>query len=168
MKQKLETLKQKIGAETSREQVSTEERNTQLRAATALLTLVGFLTPWVTLDGYAGAMSGSDLIKYALLNPERASLFQVSWMGTIALLTMPLATLAATLYGFYRSLTGDPSLGAHLGAATAPILMLVLAGSILSSEAARFFGMPLPGFGVAAVIITQGGLFVERLTEADK
>ena len=120
MKEKLERIGRRIGVEDDGESVSSDERNTQLRAATALLTLVGFLMPWVTLDGYADAMSGSDLIAYAFLNPERASLFQVSWTGTLALLMMPIAALTATIYGFYRSLKGDPSLGAHLAAAAAP------------------------------------------------
>ena len=167
MKEKLDNIRQKISTEGSGYKATTAEQNTHIRAIAILITLVGFLLPWITLDGYAGSFSGSELIAYAFISPERASLFSVSKMGTLTLLAVPITTLSITIYGLYQSMKGEPSLGAHLAAVLAPISMLILTGGIVSTEWPRMFGMPLPGIGIIVIIITQGGLFTERLTEGD-
>ena len=119
------------------------DNQTMMRSAVSLIALVGFLLPWVTLDGHGSTMTGSEAIAYAFTNPERATIFSVSPQGALALWFSPVMTAAAVLYWFIRLTQGRHSLASHMLGTTLPIIMVLTTGAIASSDGFRLAGIPL-------------------------
>lgn len=141
------------------------DNQTIMRSVVGLIALGGFLLPWVTLDGHGSALTGSEAIAYALTSPERGALFGASKMGALCLLLVPPVTLGAVLHGLIQTVRGGSSLGSHLAGVLLPIMMVLLIGTIASSDGIRVAGIPLPGLGAAITAIMQGILFVDALVE---
>ena len=137
----------------------------QMRAAVGLIALAGMLLPWIKLDGYSEAMNGGELIAYALTSPERASIFSASKLGATAVLLLPVLSLAANIYGFFRLMQGRHSLGAHLSGTLCPLGMVVLAGTVASSDGPSLLGITIPGIGVIVTMLAQGTLFIDAMVE---
>ena len=142
-------------------------RNARIRGTIAIIALTGMLLPWLRLDGYSEAMSAAELIAYAFTSPERGSLFGVSMMGALAILLTPVVVMTAGVLGFFQAITGGRSLGANLVGALAPLAMLMLAHSIVSSDGWEVVGIPLPGFGLMLTVAAQGTLFIHAMREGD-
>ena len=140
----------------------------QVRTAIALSALAGMLLPWMRLDGYNEAMNAADLIAYAFTSPERATIFGISKLGAIAILFTPSIVLAASTYGLFRVISGRPHPTSHIIGALAPLGMLMLAGSIASSDGWNIAGMALPGFGLIVTVVAQGILFIDTMMEGKK
>ena len=136
-----------------------------MRCMVSLIALAGFLLPWMMLDGHSSNMSGSAAIAYAFTSPERATLFGTSLLGATALLLVPAATGVCVLYGLVRLIQGRHSMASHLMGAMFPILMVLVTGTIASSDGFRIAGIPLPGIGIIITTITQGILFLDALVE---
>ena len=139
------------------------DRATLTRTMLILAALAGMLFPWLKLDGYPGAMTGADLVAYALTSPERASIFSVSKLATTAVLLVPTLSLAAAVYGFFRIIQEGRALGAHLAGAALPIIMVLLYGPIASSDGPALGAVTIPGAGVFVTMTAQAALFVEAL-----
>ena len=170
MKEKTEQLRNGTGR--IREKVEEKLREdpsfdpaTAGRTALGLIALAAMLLPWIKLDGYQDAMNGAELIAYAFTSPERASLFQVSKIGTLAVLLAPPIVLAANVYGLIRLIQGEQRLAPHLCGAVLPLGMTLLAGAIASSDGMRLAGIPIPGWGIIVTILAQGILFLDAMME---
>ena len=141
------------------------DSQTIMRSTVALIALAGFLLPWIRLDGHNDPMTGSEIIAYAFTSPERATIFSTSLPSSMALLMIPPVTAIAVLYGMVRLIQGGHSLGSHLLGAALPLVMVLSTGAIASSDGFRIGGIPLPGIGIIATVITQGILFLDALVE---
>ena len=139
------------------------DRATLTRTMLILAALAGMLFPWVKLDGYREAMTGAELVAYALTSPERVSIFGVSKLGTTAVLLVPTLSLAAAAYGFFRIIQEGRALGAHLTGAVLPVLMVLLYGPIASSDGPALGTVTIPGAGVFVTMTAQAALFVEAM-----
>ena len=163
-KNQFEKLKEKLA-----ERLAAEEPgfNTaaQVRTAIALSALAGMLLAWIRLDGYNEAMNVADLIAYAFTSPERETIFGISKLGAIAILFTPSIVLAASAYALFRVIAGRPHLTSHIIGALAPLGMLMLSGSIASSDGWNVAGMPLPGFGLIVTVVAHGILFIDTMME---
>ena len=163
-KNQFERLKEKLA-----ERLAAEEPGfstaAQVRTAIALSALAGMLLPWMRLDGYNEAMNAADLIAYAFTSPERETIFGISKLGAIAILFTPSIVLAASVYGLFRVIAGRPHPTSHIIGALAPLGMLMLSGSIASSDGWNVAGMPLPGFGLIVTVVAQAILFIDTMME---
>ena len=158
VKRKLEMLKERLEAEDS-----SFSRIRQIRSAAGALALAGMLLPWVRLDGYTKSMSGADLIAYAFTGTDRGAIFDASVTGALALLLIPSIVLAACAYAFFNTMIGRRPLKSHLTGAIMPLGILLMSGSIVSSDGPQVAGIPIPGFGLIITVLAQGGLFVNRM-----
>ena len=166
-KNQFERLKEKLTERLAAEETSFSTA-AQVRTAIALSALAGMLLPWLRLDGYNEAMNAADLIAYAFTSPERATIFGISKLGAIAILFTPSIVLAASTYGLFRVISGRPHPTSHIIGALAPLGMLMLAGSIASSDGWNIAGMALPGFGLIVTVVAQGILFIDTMMEGKK
>ena len=138
------------------------------RGLVTLLAILGILLPWATLDGHASALSGSKLAPYALFGAERGFLFSVSWYGALALILAPIVTIIAVGHGFFLMIMGRRALRSHFVGAAAPLLMLLVAGSILSGDSPSLGWFVIPGVGMIVTAAAQGILFAEAMVEGDR
>ena len=118
MREQPEETEREENAESQLDRLKEEEakfgRPLQVRTVIAMAALAGMLLPWLKLDGYGETMTAAELIAYAIADPERGTMFGVSKLGAMAVLFMPGITLAAVVYGFFKTINGQPSLAAYL------------------------------------------------------
>ena len=165
-KKQLERLKEKLTERLAAKELGFGKA-AQVRTAIAIAALAGMLLPWLRLDGYNEAMNAADLIAYAFTSPERGAIFGISKLGAIAILFTPSIVLAASVYGLFRIMAGRRQVAAHLVGARAPLGMLMLSRSIVSSDGWDVAGIPLPGFGLIVTVVAQGILLIDTMMEGD-
>ena len=128
--------------------------------------MVGFFSmflPWISLDGDNSALNGSELIAFAFTSPERPAMFGISILGALGLFGIPVVMVGLTIFGFLKTINGEYPLVVHGVAVILPVLMLVLATPITSSDQFDMFGMVLPKLGLVVMILSHTGLFIHGL-----
>ena len=134
------------------------DQTTMARAGLALLSLVGFLLPWVTMDGSSSSHSGAELILHSFTGPERGALARVTLLGALSLLFVPPVSAVLTIIIFFRTLKAERPMVLNILAIFLPALMLFLAAPIVSSTHPTIMGVLLPSWGIALVMLTQAAL----------
>ena len=132
----------------------------------ALIALVGFLSmflPWISLDGDNSALNGSELIAFAFTSPERQAMFGISIPGALGLFGVPVIMVGLTIFGFFKTINGEYPLVVNGVAVILPVVMLVLADPITSSDQFDLFGVILPKVGIILMILSHAALFIHGL-----
>ena len=138
----------------------------RVRTLAALAALISMFLPWVWLDGDNSALNGAELLAYAFTGPERGAMIRTSILGSLGLLFIPLVVAVLAVYGFFKTIAGEYPLTTYAAAAALPILMLVMARSVTSSDQISITGIPLPEWGVVLMVACQAGLFIHGLLHA--
>ena len=133
------------------------------RTLAALAALISMFLPWVWLDGDNSALNGAEFLAYAFTGPELGAMFRTSILGSLGLLFIPLVVVVLAVYGFFKTIAGEYPLTTYAAAAALPILMLVMARSVTSSDQPAIAGIPLPEWGVVLMVVCQAGLFIHGL-----
>ncbi len=136
---------------------------TRVRSLVALLGFLGMFLPWISLDGDNSALNGSELIAFAFTSPERQAMFGISIPGVLGLVGIPVVMVGLTIFSFVRTINGEYPLVANGVAVMLPVLMLVLAAPITSSDQFDIFGVVLPKMGVVAMVLSHTALFIHGL-----
>ncbi len=137
----------------------------QVRTAIGIIALVGMLLPWLKLDGYNEAMSAAELAAYSFTSPDRGAMFGISIIGAIAVLFTPHIAVAVGFYGFIRLVQGGHSLSSHFTGAVLPLVMVLIARPMISSDGPELMGVPIPGIGLIITVLAQGALFTDGITQ---
>ncbi len=133
------------------------------RTLAALAALISMFLPWVWLDGDNSALNGAELLAYAFTSPERRAMIQTSLLGSLGILFIPLTVAVLAVYGFLKTSAGEYPLTTYAAAAALPVLMLVMARSVTSSDQPAIAGVTLPEWGVVLMVGCQAGLFIHGL-----
>ena len=160
MPERLQRLKEKILADDPN---FTNEAI--IRAGTALIALVSMFLPWVVLDGTRSALSGSELVAYAFTSKERGTMFQTSFMGAVALLYIPLIVTIATVVSFSKTIVQKTSTTSNLLGCLLPVIMIMVSGSITSSDRPDLLGVTVPEWGIVTMISCHVILLVHGLIQ---
>ena len=118
-----------------------------IRTLIAMGALASMFLPWAVLDGDDSSLSGSELLAYAFTSPERGAMFRTSLLGAMGFLFIPLTVMVATIIAFFNTVTRQASTAANLIGCLLPIIMLMVTGSITSSDQPDLFGSKDPGVG---------------------
>ena len=136
---------------------------TRVRSLVALVGFFSMVLPWISLDGDNSALNGSELIAFAFTSPERLAMFRISIPGSLSLFGIPVVMVGLTIFGFFKTINGEYPLVVNGVAVILPVVMLVVAAPITSSDQFGIFGVILPKFGVVVMILSHTALFIHGL-----
>ena len=134
-----------------------------VRTITAIIALISMFLPWAVLDGSNSPMNGSELITYAFTSNERGAMFQTSFMGAMGLLFIPLIVTIATVISSFKTFVQKTSTTANLLGCLLPVIMIMVTGSITSSDQPDMLGVRVPEWGIAMMISCHVILLVHGL-----
>ena len=140
-------------------------QTTLVRTGLALLSLLGFLLPWVTMDGSSSSHSGAELILHSFTGPERGALARVTLLGALSLLFVPPVSAVLTIIIFFRTLSADRPMVLNILAIFLPALLLFLATPIVSTTHPTVMGVLLPSWGIALTMLSQAALLAHAVRE---
>ena len=143
----------------------TFNNETMIRTLIAIGALASMFLPWAVLDGKDSSLSGSELLAYAFTSPERGAMFRTSFLGTIGLLFIPLTVTIASIIAFFKTVTKQASTAANLIGCLLPIIMIMVTGSITSSDRPDLLGVRIPEWGIAMMISCHAILLVHGLIQ---
>ena len=133
----------------------------------AIVAILSMLLPWVYLDGSQSPLSGSDLIAYTFVGPERGAMVRESFFGASSLLVVPLVVLIMVVLVFVKTFKGQRSVALNAATGMLPLLVLIFAGSITSSDHLTVGGLVSPGWGIMLLFLCQASLLVQSLLQRD-
>ena len=121
------------------------------------------MLPWVYLDGAESSLSGAELIAYWLVSgSERTNMLQESVLGALALFLVPRAVAVLSVLVFWRIWRGRDPLKLSIAAALLPLLIVVFAGGVTSSDHLIGGRVVFPQAGVILMFLCQGALVAHR------
>ena len=124
-----------------------------LRVAAACLALLGTVFPWLWFDGAVSPEKGTDLIAYVLTGNERWHMIKTSFVGAFFLFTMPLALVVLNTAVAIKIIRGDTPWAGHACVILLPLITLMFARNIISSDHPSIGALPVPGFGLSLMIL---------------
>ena len=125
------------------------------------------LLPWVYLDGSESPLSGADLIEYTFFGPERGAMARESFLGAASLLVVPLVVLVMAVTVFAKTVRGHTSIAGNAGAGLLPLLIVIFAGRVTSSDHLLVGGFVIPGWGMILLFLCQASLLAHSLLQHD-
>ena len=141
-------------------------RNVYLwRNLLAIAGIASIMLPWVYLDGAESSLSGAEIIAYTFATgTERWEMLKQSIPGALFLFFIPPAVAVLSIVVFAKTWRDQHS--AKLNAVTGllPLLIVVFAGSITSSEHLLAGRLVFPQAGIILMFLCQGALAVHSLT----
>ena len=140
-------------------------RTTQARSAAALIALLAMLLPWVWLDGDNSSMSAAELLAYGFTNPERGSMIRVSLPGTIALLFIPPVVILVAIMAFIKTAQGRYPLMLNATAAALPLVLILFAKPVISSDDHSLAGIPVSHAGAIIAGVCHASLLVHGILQ---
>ena len=152
-----------------RDKILTQDPNfsneTLTRSLIAMGALLSMLLPWAVLDGSKSSLSGAQLLEYAFTSPERGAMFSTSFLGTMGLLFIPLIVTIATVSSFFKAVTNKVSTTTNLLGCLLPIMMVMVTGSITSSDQPHLLGIRVPEWGILMMISCHVILLIHGLIQ---
>ena len=133
------------------------------RCIIAVAAIVTMMLPWTYLDGSRHPLTGADLIAYTFTGSERGAMAGHSVLAALALLVTPMVTLALSILVFARIYQGQQPVILNAVTGCLPVLILVFAGSITSSERLIGPGWAAPQVGIILGFLCQATLAVHTL-----
>ncbi len=118
----------------------------------ALMGPVALLVPWLTLDGHAGPLSGTDLMAYAFHGNDRMVMWGISPLATAALLVLPFAITAGVSITAVNVLRRDYRLDAPVFTVAAVLLLLRFTPPVLAGQMHVVGQFAVPGWGLAFLL----------------
>ena len=136
----------------------------------ALMGPVALLIPWLSLDGHAGSLSGTELMAYAFHGNDRLVMWRISPLATAALLILPFAITAGVAITAVNVLRRDCRLDAPLFTVAAVLLLLRFTPPVLASQMHVVGQFAVPGWGLALLlaatltvtVLSAAGRLVQR------
>ena len=153
----------------SRQRISDQlrdfSRNTYLwRNLLAIAAIASMMLPWVYLDGAESSLSGAELIAYTFATgSERLDMLRQSVPGALALLLVPPAVAALSIVAFWRTWREQHPTMLNIIAGLLPLLVVVFAGNITSTEHLIGPGLVFPQAGIILMFLLQGSLAAHSL-----
>ena len=143
-----------------REAMKDALRNTFLwRNLLAVAGIASMMLPWVYLDGSDSSLSGSELIAYTFVTgDERWDMLKESVLGAFALFLVPLAVAVLAVMVFVRTIREQHSIRLNAAAGLLPALIVVLSGSITSSDHLLAGRLVFPESGIIVMFLCQATL----------
>ena len=133
----------------------------------AILAILSMLLPWVYLDGSKSPLSGADLIAYTFVGPERGAMARESFLGATSLLVVPLVVLIMAVTVFVKTFRGQTSIALRVATGLLPLLIVIFAGRVTSSDHLTAGGLVFPGWGIILLFLCQASLLVHNLLQRD-
>lgn len=131
----------------------------------AVAGIASMMLPWTYLDGAVSSHSGAELIAYTFATgAERTDMLERSPTGAAALFVVPIAVAVASVAVFLKTFREQSPIAWNAAAGLLPILIVLFAGSVTSSEhlfAGRFV---FPQAGIIVMFLCQGALAAHSLT----
>ena len=118
----------------------------------ALMGPAALLIPWLSLDGHAASLSGTELMAYAFHGNDRLVMWRISPLATTALLVLPFAITAGVAITAVNVLRQDYRLDAPLFTAAAVLLLLRFTPPVLASQMHVVGQFAIPGWGLALML----------------
>lgn len=131
----------------------------------AVVSIATMLLPWVYPDGSQSPLTGADLIAYTFSGPERGAMVRESFLGAASLFTVPLLILVMAIAVFIKTYRGHHPIALNVATGLLPLLVLIFAGKITSSEHLIAGGLVFPGLGIILLFLCQVALAVQSLTQ---
>ena len=141
-------------------------RNVYLwRNLLAIAGIASMMLPWVYLDGAESSLSGAELIAYTFATgSERWEMLKQSVPGVLALFLVPPVVTVLALVVFAKTWQDQHSAKLNAVAGLLPLLIVVFAGSITSSEHLLAGRLVFPQAGIILMFLCQGALAVHSLS----
>ena len=133
----------------------------------SIVAILSMLLPWVYLDGSGSPLSGADLIEYTFFGPERGAMARESFLGAASLLVVPLVVLVMAVTVFAKTVRGHTSIAWNAAAGLLPLLIVIFAGRVTSSDHLLVGGFVIPGWGMILLFLCQVSLLAHSLLQHD-
>ena len=128
------------------------------RNVLAIIGILSLMLPWVKLDGASGSITGSGLIAYLLTGTERMDMLRNSFLGTAALLLVPISVLVTTIMVWIKAFTEKTAFKMNIITILLPLPLLIFAGSVTSSQNILTKGIMTPQAGVIILFLSQAAM----------
>ena len=140
-------------------------RNVYLwRNLLAIAAIASMMLPWVYLDGAESSLSGAELIAYTFATgTERWEMLKQSVPGALSLFFVPPVVAVLSIVVFAKTWQDQHSVKLNAIAGLLPLLIVVFAGSITSSEHLLAGRLVFPQAGIILMFLCQGALAVHSL-----
>lgn len=135
------------------------------RSLLALVALLSFLLPWITMDGNSSSTSGSSLAAHLFHGTDRGHMFSVSFTAAITLLTLPFLLLALTAVTTFKTVWGHDAIGLNAAIIAVALLLLIGAKPLASTAHTTLGGITQPHWGIIMLSLTQLSLAGHSLWE---
>ena len=141
-------------------------RNVYLwRNLLAIAGIASMMLPWIYLDGAESSLSGAELIAYTFsTGTERWEMLKQSVPGALILFFIPSAVAVLSIVVFAKTWQDQHSAKLNAVAGLLPLLIVVFAGSITSSEHLLAGRLVFPQAGIILMFLSQGALAVHSLS----
>ena len=131
----------------------------------ALAGMASMTLPWVYLDGAESSLSGAELIAYTFVTgSERWNMLKESFPGAASLFLVPPTVAILSIIAFWKVWNHQRSVKLNAVAGLLPLLIVLLSGSITSSEHLLADRLVFPQAGIIVMFLCQGALAVHSLT----
>ena len=139
-------------------------RNTYLwRNLLAIAAIASMMLPWVYLDGAESSLSGAELIGYTFATgSERLDMLRQNVPGALSLFLVPLAVAVLSIIAFWRTWKEQHPVKLNAVAGLLPLLIVLFAGSITSSEHLLAGRLVFPQAGILVMLLCQAALAVHN------
>ena len=122
------------------------------------------MLPWVYLDGNDSSLSGGELIAFTFATgSERLDMIRETVFGALALFLVPPAVAILSIVAFVKVWKDEHPVKLQVLAGLLPLLIVLLAGSITSSDHLLAGSLVFPQAGVVVMFLCQGALAVHSL-----
>jgi hypothetical protein len=141
-------------------------RNVYLwRNLLAIAAIASMMLPWVYLDGAKSSLSGAELIAYTFATgSERWDMLQQNVPGALSLLLIPLIVAVLSVVSFWKIWNEQHPVKLNIIVGLLPLLIVLFAGSITSSEHLIAGRVVFPQAGIILMFLCQGVLAIHSLT----
>ena len=128
------------------------------RGILAIVAVLTFFLPWVTLDGDSASSHGASLIANMFHGSARGQMLSASFIGGASLMIIPIFIAVTTFAGTIRTTMGYDAIGYNAATVALIFLLLLVADSVTSTSHVMFGNMIRPQWGLIILPLTQMAL----------
>ena len=133
------------------------------RGILAIVAVLTFFLPWVTLDGDTASTHGASLIANMFHGSARGHMLSASFIGGASLLILPILIAVVTFAGTLRTTMGYDAIGYNISALALIFLLLLAADPVTNTSHIMFGNMVRPQWGLYILPLTQVALTTHSL-----
>ena len=125
------------------------------RGILAIVAVLTFFLPWVTLDGDSASTHGASLIANMFHGSARGQMLSASFVGGASLMIIPIFIAVTTFAGTMRTTMGYDAIGYNAATVALIFLLLLVADSVTSTSHVMLGNMIRPQWGLIILPLTQ-------------